>query len=168
MSTLFLSIWLWCSPDKESLLRLRMIKTCSRLSSAIRRNGSRRRAGIWTRAMFALSVLITPLWLSGQNQPATTETPKIEPIRESITVTATISADTPAAVSVLHSTQLAESPGVNIDDRLRDVPGFTLFRRSSSVVANPTTQGVSLRGIGSSGASRTLGLFDGMPENDPF
>jgi outer membrane cobalamin receptor len=57
---------------------------------------------------------------------------------------------------------------VNLDDRLRDVPGFSLFRRSSSVVAHPTTQGVSLRGIGSTGASRTLVLWDGFPVNDPF
>ena len=35
-------------------------------------------------------------------------------------------------------------------------------------MANPTTQGVSLRGIGSSGASRTLMLWDGVPVNDPF
>jgi outer membrane receptor protein involved in Fe transport len=113
-------------------------------------------------------VLITPLWLRGQEAGKPEERPKLEPVRESITVTATISADTPAAVSVLNSTRLAETPGVNIDDRLRDVPGFTLFRRSSSVVANPTTQGVSLRGIGSSGASRSLVLWDGIPENDPF
>lgn len=48
------------------------------------------------------------------------------------------------------------------------VPGFSLFRRSSSLVAQPTTQGVSLRGIGSTGASRTLILWDGIPINDPF
>ncbi|MCU1258683.1 MAG: TonB-dependent receptor, plug [Bryobacterales bacterium] len=57
---------------------------------------------------------------------------------------------------------------MNIDDRLRQVPGFSLFRRTSSIVANPTTQGVSLRGIGSTGASRTLVLWDGVPMNDPF
>jgi outer membrane cobalamin receptor len=64
--------------------------------------------------------------------------------------------------------ELRETPGINIDDRLRQVPGFTLFRRSSSIVANPTTQGVSLRGTGSSGASRTLVLWDAIPMNDPF
>lgn len=48
------------------------------------------------------------------------------------------------------------------------VPGFSLFRRSSSLVAHPTTQGISLRGIGSTGASRTLVLWDGIPMNDPF
>ena len=51
---------------------------------------------------------------------------------------------------------------------LRQVPTFSLFRRTSSLVAQPTTQGVSLRGIGPSGQSRTLVLLDGMPFNDPF
>jgi outer membrane receptor protein involved in Fe transport len=54
------------------------------------------------------------------------------------------------------------------DDFLRQIPGFSLFRRTSSLVANPTTQGASLRGIGPSGASRSLVLFDGVPLNDPF
>jgi outer membrane cobalamin receptor len=69
---------------------------------------------------------------------------------------------------VLDQETLQQTPGINLDDRLRQVPGFSLFRRSSSIVANPTTQGVSLRGTGSSGASRTLVLWDGIPINDPF
>jgi outer membrane cobalamin receptor len=69
---------------------------------------------------------------------------------------------------VVGSSDLRATPGVNLDDRLRDIPGFSMFRRSSSLVAHPTTQGVSLRGIGSSGASRTLLLWDGIPINDPF
>ena len=64
--------------------------------------------------------------------------------------------------------RFCHAPGVNLDDRLRDVPGFSLFRRSSSLASHPTTQGISLRGIGSSAASRTLVLFDGLPANDPF
>ena len=79
-----------------------------------------------------------------------------------------ISTETPAHITVVDNTKLEETAGTNLDDRLRDVPGFTLFKRSSSVVANPTTQGVSLRGLGSSGASRTLMLWDGVPVNDPF
>ncbi len=64
---------------------------------------------------------------------------------------------------------LRDTPGLNIDDRLRQaVAGFSLFRRASSAVSHPTTQGVSLRGLGSSGASRTLVLLDGIPMNDPF
>ena len=48
------------------------------------------------------------------------------------------------------------------------VPGFSLFRRTDSRLANPTAQGVSLRGIGPSGAGRSLVLLDGIPQNDPF
>jgi outer membrane cobalamin receptor len=51
---------------------------------------------------------------------------------------------------------------------LRQVPTFSLFRRTSSLAAHPTAQGVSLRGIGPSGVSRTLVLVDGIPFNDPF
>jgi hypothetical protein len=100
--------------------------------------------------------------------PPAGDPPKPEPVKTSITVVEKISAETPANVTVLDQTALQQSPGTNLDDRLRDVPGFSLFRRSSSLVANPTTQGISLRGIGSSGASRTLVLWDGIPANDPF
>lgn len=80
----------------------------------------------------------------------------------------TVATETPANITDVSSQELETQPGVNIDDRLREVPGFSLFRRTSSVVANPTTQGVSLRGIGSSGSSRTLVLWDGVPVSDPF
>lgn len=73
-----------------------------------------------------------------------------------------------SSVSVLTGDELRASPAVTLDDTLRRVPGFSLFRRNSSMVAHPTSQGVSLRGIGPSGVSRTLVLLDGLPLNDPF
>jgi outer membrane cobalamin receptor len=110
-----------------------------------------------------------PFLVAAQTQdPPAIDPPKPEPVRTSITVVEKISTETPANVTVLDSAALQQSPGTNLDDRLRDVPGFSLFRRSSSLAANPTTQGISLRGIGSSGASRTLVLWDGIPANDPF
>jgi len=113
--------------------------------------------------------MICPFLVAAQAQPPPTQNPpKLEPVKTSITVVEKISAETPANVTVLDSIALQQSPGTNLDDRLRDVPGFSLFRRSSSLAANPTTQGISLRGIGSSGASRTLVLWDGIPANDPF
>src|SRR5438477_7883516 len=91
---------------------------------------------------------------------------------DSITVTATRTetrlSDTPASIVVLDRAAIETSPATTIDDTLRQVPGFTLFRRSGSRSANPTSQGVSLRGIGASGASRALVLDDGIPLNDPF
>lgn len=93
---------------------------------------------------------------------------KLPPVQTTITVTGNVSTATPASTMVVDQQQLQQTPGVNLDDRLRQTPGFSLFRRSSSLVANPTTQGVSLRAIGSTGASRTLVLWDGVPLNDPF
>ena len=61
---------------------------------------------------------------------------------------------------------LKEEP--RIDEALETSPGFSLFRRTSSLSANPTTQGVSLRSIAGSGASRALVTLDGAPVNDPF
>jgi outer membrane receptor protein involved in Fe transport len=60
------------------------------------------------------------------------------------------------------------SGSLSIDDVLRQVPGFSTFRRSDSFFANPTSQGVSLRGVGASATSRSLVLLDGIPLNDPF
>jgi outer membrane receptor protein involved in Fe transport len=73
-----------------------------------------------------------------------------------------------ASATVLSAAELANSAAGALDDVLRATPGFTLFRRSSSRTANPTTQGVTLRGVSGSGASRTLVLADGVPLNDPF
>jgi outer membrane cobalamin receptor len=73
-----------------------------------------------------------------------------------------------ASATVISSAELANTAGGALDDVLRQTPGFTLFRRSSSRTANPTTQGVTLRGVSGSGASRTLVLADGVPLNDPF
>ncbi len=89
--------------------------------------------------------------------------PKLDPVRTTITVSDTIRAETPSSITGLSRPEIRRIPGINLDDRLRSVPGFTLFRRTSSVVANPTTQGVSLRAIGSNGASRTLVLWDSVP-----
>jgi outer membrane receptor protein involved in Fe transport len=94
------------------------------------------------------------------------------PLSEEVTVTATRTetrlGDTPASIVSLSSTELSTTAAATLDDALRQVPGFSLFRRSGSRTANPTTQGVSLRGTGASGASRAVVLADGVPLNDPF
>jgi outer membrane receptor protein involved in Fe transport len=91
---------------------------------------------------------------------------------EQLVVTATRSeqliTEVPASVSIVSNEQIERSPAVVADDVLRQVPTFSLFRRTSSIAANPTAQGVSLRGIGPSGVSRTLVLLDDVPFNDPF
>jgi outer membrane receptor protein involved in Fe transport len=76
--------------------------------------------------------------------------------------------ETAESVNLLSREEVNVTAATTVDDMLRQVPGFTLFRRSGSRTANPTTQGVSLRGTGASGASRALVLEDGIPLNDPF
>jgi outer membrane cobalamin receptor len=90
---------------------------------------------------------------------------------ESVVVTATRGAErlpSASSATVVTSAELSNTAAGAMDDALRNTPGFSLFRRSSSRVANPTTQGVTLRGVSGSGASRTLVLSDGIPLNDPF
>lgn len=97
-------------------------------------------------------------------EPASlSETVTVTPVRAEVRLS-----DAPASVSVLDADDISNAGAQTLDDLLRQVPGFSIFRRSSSIVANPTTQGVSLRGAGATGASRTLVLADGVPLNDAF
>lgn len=75
---------------------------------------------------------------------------------------------TPSSEYVISSQQMDASGSLVVDDVLRQAPGFSTYRRSSSLFANPSSQGVSLRGVGASATSRTNVLLDGVPLNDPF
>jgi len=77
-------------------------------------------------------------------------------------------ADSPAAVSVVDGASLNANPAPAVDEALRQVPGFALYRRGGSRTANPTAQGVTLRGLGGSASSRAAVLDDGLPLNDAF
>jgi len=91
---------------------------------------------------------------------------------EQITVSATRTevrlSETPGSTVLLSTPDVAASPALRLDDVLRQVPGFSLFRRSGSRTANATNQGVSLRGLGGTAASRALVLEDGLPLVDAF
>ena len=96
----------------------------------------------------------------------------IPPWKETLTVTATGSGqrlgDIPTEVDVLTEEDIRRSAALTTAGILKQIPSFSLYRRTSSLVSHPTTQGVSLRGTGASGSSRTLVLLDGVPHNDPF
>ena len=64
--------------------------------------------------------------------------------------------------------RLAGSASNRLDEILKDVPGFQLFRRSDARSANPTSQGATLRALGGNAASRALLILDGVPQSDPF
>jgi len=117
----------------------------------------------------------TANWRTGEAPVTITLVPAS--VQQSLDVTATRTSILPTGVddvesqpdaAVVSDTQLEQWGPQTIDDKLRLVPGFSLLRRSGSQTANPTSQGVSLRGLGASGASRALVLVDGIPINDPF
>ena len=93
-------------------------------------------------------------------------------VTEQVVVTATRTqarlSDLAVSAVALDNVDLDATAALTTDDKLRQIPGFTLFRRSGSRIANPTSQGVSLSGLGASGASRALVLEDGVPLTDPF
>jgi outer membrane receptor protein involved in Fe transport len=76
--------------------------------------------------------------------------------------------ESPVTTRLLSETALNTTPAITMDGELRQLPGVELFRRSSSLVANPSSQGISLRGLGSTSASRTLVTEDDVPQNDAF
>ncbi len=91
---------------------------------------------------------------------------------ETVTVTAygTPLAASESATSTITLTpqQLQQSPARSFGDTLRSLPGVEFYRRTSTLIANPTSQGISLRGLGSTASSRTLVLSDHVPLNDAF
>ena len=109
-------------------------------------------------------------WRAGTNRLEITLLPATA--AEQVTVTANRTGvrlvENATSVTILSAPDLQATAAFRLDDILRQVPGFSLFRRTTSRAANPTTQGVSLRGLGASGASRALVLSDGFPLNDPF
>lgn len=70
--------------------------------------------------------------------------------------------------TTLTRADLDRVPAMTPDESLKVISGFSLFRRSSSRASNPTTHGVTMRGLSASGASRALVTLGGIPVNDGF
>ena len=130
--------------------------------------------GVYTLRISATGFQAQDVSVDLTTQPSQTVEVRLRPAgpTEQLQVTATRSeqrvADVPASVNIVTRDQIDHSPAVVADDVLRQVPTFSLFRRTSSIASHPTAQGVSLRGVGPSGVSRTLVLLDQVPFNDPF
>jgi len=71
-------------------------------------------------------------------------------------------------VQIIARDRLSRVASDRLEDVLGDVAGLQSFRRSDSRSANPTSQGLTLRGIGGNAASRALLVLDGVPQADPF
>lgn len=119
------------------------------------------------RLVLALAALSTGAVIASA-QPASTAPQQLDPLVITAARTAQPAEQVAFSVKALDAPSLRANPAITLDGALRSVPGFSLFRRSDSLTANPTAQGVSLRGLGPSGASRSLIVLDGVPLNDPF
>jgi vitamin B12 transporter len=69
---------------------------------------------------------------------------------------------------VLTRDRAAAAASGRLEDVLASAAGFQQFRRSDSRSANPSAQGVTMRGLGGNASSRTLVLLDAVPVSDPF
>jgi outer membrane receptor protein involved in Fe transport len=69
---------------------------------------------------------------------------------------------------VLDRAAIERAASGRMEDVLRDVAGLASFRRSDSRSAHPTSQGLTLRGLGGNAASRVTLSLDGVPQADPF
>jgi vitamin B12 transporter len=76
--------------------------------------------------------------------------------------------ETTGAALTLDRSAIERSASGRMEDVLRDVAGLTSFRRSDSRSAHPTSQGLTLRGLGGNAASRIALNVDGVPQADPF
>ena len=120
------------------------------------------------------TVRVEATGFAGKNVQAGTETVvQLAPASnaEQVTVTAYRAPmgelESPVTTRVLTQNALQSTAAITADGQIRQLPGVELFRRSSSLVANPSSQGISLRGLGSTSASRTLLTLDDVPLNDP-
>ena len=74
----------------------------------------------------------------------------------------------PLGNNVYAVTSLEAQSDIRLENQLRDIPGLQQFRRSDARSANPTSQGITLRGLGGNASSRALLILDGVPQADPF
>lgn len=68
----------------------------------------------------------------------------------------------------LTSVDLLNNASNRLENALLQIPGLQQFRRSDARSANPTSQGITMRGLGGNASSRVLLILDGAPQSDPF
>lgn len=81
----------------------------------------------------------------------------LESLRSTVTATSTVTIDVSEG-----------NASGRMEDLLRTDAALAQFRRADARSAHPTAQGITMRGIGGTAASRVLLLIDGVPQADPF
>jgi vitamin B12 transporter len=63
---------------------------------------------------------------------------------------------------------LENNASQRLENAITSVAGLQQFRRSDARSANPTSQGITMRGLGGNASSRAILILDGVPQADPF
>ncbi len=63
---------------------------------------------------------------------------------------------------------LENNASQRLENAITSVAGLQQFRRSDARSANPTSQGITMRGLGGNASSRAVLILDGVPQADPF
>ncbi len=111
------------------------------------------------RSCSAAALLLVPTVATAQTEPEVVVTGRGLPDRPG---------DAASAITTIDRARIAESASGRLESVLADVAGLQQFRRSDARSANPTSQGITLRGIGGNASSRALLILDGVPQADPF
>lgn len=85
-----------------------------------------------------------------------------------IIVTGTLPTPLADATNNIISVTPDGAPSARLERSLGAIASLQQFRRSDARTANPTSQGVTLRGLGGNASSRALLILDGVPQADPF
>lgn len=111
-------------------------------------------------------VCTLPALAAAQSSPAQTPFPQEVPELQSVTVTASrvpvANGDQPVQVSVLTEAQIARSSATTVQELLSTQAGIHVVNTTGAA----DQAMVDLRGFGLSGASNTLILIDGVPQNN--
>lgn len=113
-------------------------------------------------------LIVAPVALVLASEP---QTPPPPPAGEEVTVTGrglALPSTASVAGTVIDRERALNTASGRLEDVLADVAGLQSFRRADSRSANPTAQGITLRGLGGNAASRALLILDGVPQADPF
>jgi len=106
---------------------------------------------------------------AGATFPVAAQQADAEPELQTIVITASRAEqkleEVPASVTVVGDAQIGATPAQTLDDVLRSQLQMNAI---SSIKQHPTSNGLSMRGVGSFGDTRALVLLDGIPLNNPF
>jgi vitamin B12 transporter len=117
-----------------------------------------------------LLALTMPVWAQSPTRSIAECTEDGECIQgEQIIVTGAALADPvgDAAYSI-QKIDLSNNASQRLENAITSVAGVQQFRRSDARSANPTSQGITMRGLGGNASSRAVLILDGVPQADPF